>query len=134
MLMKYQISINQFKYFLVAGIIAVSIDFSIYILTLDYIGPIFSKLLGFYSGVIISFIINSSLTFKKNRARFNISKYFLKYTILLSVNMVINVLINYLLLNFLASIEYITFLSFSLATSISMLLNFVGMKLLVFKC
>ena len=102
--MKYQISINQFKYFLVAGIIAVSIDFSIYILTLDYIGPIFSKLLGFYSGVIISFIINSSLTFKKNRARFNISKYFLKYTILLSVNMVINVLINYPIIRYFSNL------------------------------
>lgn len=132
MLMKSLGSINQLIFFLLAGFFAVSIDYLIYTSTTEKFGLIFSKLLGFYSGLVVSFLVNSSLTFKKFGKRFLRIKYFLRYFIVLSINMLINVIINLLLISFFSSIPNITFLAFSIATLFSMVFNFIGMKLLVF--
>ena len=132
--MKSQALIKQVNYFLIAGFIAVSIDYSIYSLTLNHVGLILSKLFGFYSGVVISFLMNSLFTFKKIGKRFVTSKYFLRYFILLSINMLINVTINFLLIKFFFTLPNINFWAFSVATFFRMLLNFIGMKLLVFRC
>ena len=131
--MKYQGLTKEGLFFLIAGLSAVFIDYFFYIITLKVIGPIISKILGFYLGVIISFVINSLCTFKKEGKKFLSKKYFFRYLILLSLSMLINVMANYLVINSFHQIRNITFLAFSFATFLSMIFNFIGMKTLVFK-
>ena len=125
--------ISQGFYFIVAGVSAVSIDYLFYTLTLALTGSIFSKVFGFYSGVVVSFLINSSYTFRRNGKSFLASTYFFRYIIFITASMFINVFTNYFLLNYFSSISNIRILAFSVATSISMIFNFLSMKLLVFK-
>ena len=131
--MKSQNLYSQGAFFLLAGIAAVSLDFFVYKNTLKLTGIFVSKILGFYSGVLISFLINSSYTFRKRGKKFFSSTYFYRYIFLLTVNMFINVLINYSLLNYFHKINNVVFYAFLVATLFSMILNFIGMKLLVFK-
>ena len=131
--MKFQSSIKQFLYFFIAGISAVFLDFLSYTLTIEFLGKILSKIIGFYSGVLVSFLINSSLTFRKTGKRFLSKTYLFRYILLLSINMFINVCINYFLLNSFYSLNNITLLAFFTATFFSMIFNFLGMKLVVFK-
>lgn len=133
MLMRLQNSFKQLICFCLVGIFAVSIDYSIYIFTRNSIGLVFSKLLGFYSGVFFSFLLNSFFTFREIKKSFLSWIYFVKYILVLSVNMCVNVFINYFLLNYFSSINNITFLAFLIATCFSMFSNFIGMKILVFK-
>lgn len=133
MRMKYQRLIKQCIYFFIAGIASVSFDFLIYILTINLTGPIYSKIFGFYSGACLSFLINSSLTFAKKGKRFLFKNYFVKYIFLLSINMILNVSINYIILRSFSHFAKITIFAFTLATFVSMVFNFVGMKFLVFK-
>ncbi len=125
--------IRQALYFLVAGVSAVSIDYAVYRITLGLTGSIFSKVFGFYSGVIVSFLINGSYTFRRNGQSLLSSKYFFRYLIVLTVSMFINVLTNYFLLSYFSLISNITFLAFSVATFICMIFNFLSMKFFVFK-
>ena len=131
--MKYRNFIKQCLYFFITGIASVSFDYLVYISTIKLIGPIFSKIFGFYSGASLSFLINSSFTFSKKGKSFLFKTYFFKYIFLLSINMIVNVTINYLILLSFSYIENITILAFTFATFVSMVLNFVGMKFLVFK-
>ena len=88
--------VKQSFYFFIAGFTAVFTDYFIYSIASNFIGLVFSKLIGFYSGVIVSYLINGSYTFKKNGRRLLSSKYFLKYIIALTISMTINVSLNYL--------------------------------------
>ncbi len=131
--MRLQNSYKQLICFFLVGFFAVSIDYSIYIFTRNSFGLVFSKLLGFYSGVFFSFLLNSFFTFKEKKKSFLSWIYFVRYIIVLSVNMSVNVFINYFLLNYFSSINNITFWAFLIATCFSIVSNFIGMKILVFK-
>ena len=131
--MKSQVLINQIFYFSLAGFFAVATDYTIYRVLSELLGLIFSKILGFYSGVVVSFLINGSYTFRRNGSRFITFKYFFKYFIALSVSMLINVYANYFLLYYLSSVPKINFIAFCFATFLSMMFNFVSQKLIVFK-
>ena len=133
MQMRFQSSGKQFFYFLLVGFTAVFVDYSAYSLTLSNIGPIFSKILGFYTGVIISFILNGSLTFKSKKKSFLSSNYFFKYLLVLTISMLINVAINYFSLQFMPKIINATLWAFCIATFFSMCFNFLSMKFWVFK-
>jgi len=131
--MKRQILIKQVFYFLLVGIIAVSTDYLIYVNTLETLGSIFAKLLSFYSGVIVSFLINSTVTFKQKNKNLINSKNFVKYFIGLTFSMFLNVCINYLLIILFDNIESSIILAFIGATFISMCFNFMAMKFWVFR-
>lgn len=125
--------INQLIFFFIAGTAAVLVDFIVYKITLETIGIFSSKLLGFYSGVFISFIINSSYTFSKDGKKLLNSFYFLKYFALLTVTMMINVGTNYFIFKNFSTITNIRLIAFLFATFISMLFNFFNLKLWVFR-
>ena len=104
----------------------------IYSITLILLGW-FSKLIGFYSGVIVSYLINGSYTFKKNGRRLLSSKYFLKYIIALTISMTINVSLNYLTYKLFFPLNNLRLFAFAIATSASMIFNFISLKFYVFK-
>ena len=133
MQMTFQSSGRQIFYFLLIGCAAVFADFSVYSLTLNSFGPIFSKVFGFYTGVIISFILNGSLTFRNKKKSFLSSAYFFKYLLVLTISMLINVATNYLFLYFMPKIVDVTLLAFCAATFLSMCFNFLCIKFWVFR-
>ena len=125
--------IRQIIYFFIAGISAVCVDYLVYRITSIFMGTNISKIFGFYSGVVVSFVINGSYTFQKIGKSFLTSFYFFRYMIFLTFTMIINVMVNYYLLFAFSSISNITLIAFSIATLISMFLNFLFIKLMVFK-
>ena len=133
MRIKSQRLIKQLFYFFIAGISAVSLDYTVYKITSNLFGTFFSKIFGFYAGVILSFLINGSYTFRKKDTSLLSSTYFLRYIFFLTVSMFLNTIVNYYLLNTFYGFPNITFLAFLIATFISMTFNFIGIKLIVFK-
>ena len=131
--MQYRRLISQLSYFFIAGSFAVSADYIIYIITLESLGIFFSKIIGFYSGVFVSYLINSYFTFSKKGKNFISSKYFLKYLIILTISMLINVTTNYFILYCFSFLTKINLIAFLIATIISMVFNFINLKLIVFK-
>ena len=131
--MKFRISNNQLIFFFVAGSSAVFVDYFFYKLTLDFLGLFLSKIFGFYLGVLMSFLINSSYTFKKKAKKFLSSIYLYKYLIVLTISMSINVLTNYLILKNFSLVAKINFIAFLMATIFSMIFNFITLKFIVFR-
>ena len=112
--------------FLVGGGTAVIIDFLVYkILMIVGIERTIAKTISFICGSIVGFIINKYWTFKS--PKFQI-KEILKYTILYIITAFINSQVNkYTLLLF--GSEFFAFLC---ATGVSTILNFLGLKFLIF--
>ena len=131
--MKLQNLGRQGFYFFIAGIVAVFLDYSVYSLCLESLGAIFGKLFGFYTGVIVSFVINGHYTFRVKNRNLLSPKCFFRYFLALTVSMVINVTINYLFLSLLEAFFYKMLISFCAATFFSMSFNFIIMKFWVFK-
>ena len=131
-LMKLSLFANQLVFFLVAGTFAVCIDYFFYSITLDFLGLFLSKILGFYSGVFVSFLINSSYTFKKKGRKYLSSIYLSKYVIVLTISMLVNVLTNFIILKNFTSFARINFIAFIFATFFSMIFNFISLKFIVF--
>jgi putative flippase GtrA len=88
-----------------------------------------AKACGFISGTIFSFLVNRSITFKNHD---NIWGHLYKFLLLYSGTLFINVTINNYLLNWFYDYNYKVHISFIIATSVSAIINFTGMKYLVF--
>ena len=117
---------TQIQRFILAGISAVFTDFLIYYLLQNFIIIDIAKGISFISGTFVSFFINKYWTFEKNKKSLMELIYFL---ILYFSSMMINVYVNKLVLvNF-----EIMILAFVIATGISAVINFLGMKYLIFK-
>ena len=83
----------------------------------------------FFCGIVVSWIINASLTFKNSKK--NITKFFMYLFVLLN-SMVLNISVNnFFLYIFNNRIEVI--LSFLIAISFSTIFNFIFFKYWVFK-
>ena len=130
--MKFLILNSQLVFFFAAGACAVLVDYLFYKLTLNFLGLFYSKIFGFYLGVFISFLINSSYTFKKKGKKYLSSLYFFKYLIVLTISMSINVSTNFLILKNFSSFSRVYFIAFLMATLFSMVFNFISLKFLVF--
>ncbi|MDB2701336.1 GtrA family protein [Alphaproteobacteria bacterium] len=131
--MKYQAFVKQVFYFFLVGTVAVSTDFLVYTNTLQNLGSIFAKLLGFYAGVIVSFLLNSKLTFKQKNKNLINSKNFVRYFISLTFSMCLNVSINFVLITLFDNTELSLILAFIGATFVSMCFNFMIIKYWVFR-
>ena len=112
------------------GILTVLIDYLVYFLSRNLIiNTTQAKAFGFISGTVFAFLANRNITFKNHD---NIWGHLYKFLILYSGSLFINVTINNSLLNWLTDFQYKVQLSFLLATSISAIINFIGMKYFVF--
>ena len=130
--MQFRILNKELIFFFVAGLSAVFVDYFLYKITLDFLGLFLSKIFGFYSGVLVSFLINSSYTFKKKGKKFLSSIYLYRYLIVLTISMSINVLTNYLILKNFSFVSQVNFVAFLIATIFSMIFNFMTLKFIVF--
>ena len=135
MQMKNILFIKQSLYFLVTGTLAVSLDFVVYLILLENLGTVFSKLCGFYCGVFLSFYLNASFTFKNNNNNNNLINFknFKKYLFILTISMLINNIINYVFIIILHEVLYAIYIAFVLATVASLIFNFLMMKFWIFR-
>jgi putative flippase GtrA len=112
--------------FVIAGFAAVSTDLVTYYIMLNFFKFDIAKMLSFFLGSIVAFMINKYWTFEKYKKSY---KQIILFAILYITTLSVNVIINHFTLYFLE----IVFLAFLIATGASTILNFLGQKFLVFK-
>ncbi|NDC82716.1 GtrA family protein [bacterium] len=123
---RHELGVQGIKFFIV-GITSVSIDLVTYNSALPFIGLSLSKGVGFLSGTICSYILNRAWTFKKRkRLRFQFVKYSMLYTTSLGLNIGLNRLS-------LHATNHQILLSFLIATGVTTIYNFWGLRYWVFR-
>jgi putative flippase GtrA len=124
--------LSELKKFLVVGMIAVCLDWGIYLTLTNFfgVGAVPSKGLSYVIGTIFAFIANGRLVFQSDLALLNFLKHLLLYTLSLLTNML---LFSYWESYF--SFESTIILGAALlnSTFVSTVINFVGMRFWVFK-
>jgi len=127
------LSKNFFK-FLLVGCIAFLADISIYFMLLHFGWPsIAAKASSFCFGVAAGYILNSLFTFNNSKLiKQELKKYVLVYSISLIVNTLINEFI-LLLLDTSPLSRYAFIIAVISATTISLFMNFLGLRYYVFK-
>jgi putative flippase GtrA len=122
----------EVKIFLVVGILSVLIDFSVYQVCL-YTGLLnidTSKGIGFLLGAIFSYVANRNWTFQYTLNSLLVKwRFILLYLITLGLNVVVNSLV----LKINVDNYFTNYIAFILATGLSAISNFFGMKFFVFK-
>ena len=122
---------KNFIYFIIFGIIAVAIDYFVYIFFYhNFFNNSFSKSIGFLTGTIFSFYVNKKYNYKIIGKTY---KYLSNYLLLYFSTMTLNVFVNKYLIIILLNHFYRIQISFLIATSISASINYLGMNFLVFK-
>ena len=122
----------EIKIFLVVGILSVLIDFSVYKVCLytDILNIDASKGIGFLLGAIFSYVANRNWTFQYTLNSLLVKwRFILLYLITLGLNVVVNSIV----LKINADNFFTTYIAFILATGLSAISNFFGMKFFVFK-
>ena len=125
--MKIKLFIKQFASYSMIGIISLLIDVIVYILLSDVflISKSLSKIISFILASINSFLGNKIFTFKLKSYNFREP---MKFIILYSVSLIANSSTHDFFLN-----VFDGFLPFIIATIVSVIINFSGQKLWVFK-
>lgn len=122
---------RQVLIFLIIGLITVLIDYLTYrCLFFFFFNVNIAKSTGFVFGSIFSFVTNRKITFDMKE---HFSSHLIKFILLYFTSLVINVFVNSILLELLIKSNLKVQISFLLATIISAIINFVGMKYVVFK-
>ena len=118
--------------FLIVGFTTVGIDFFVYwcLLYISVFSIETSKGIGFLSGTIFSYFTNKSWTFDYKSFYL---KSALKFILLYTFTMFINIFLNSSILSILDNLSFKFIFAFLFATIVSAILNFLGMKFLVFK-
>ena len=125
--MKIKLFYRQFLSYSMIGIISLLIDVIVYILLSDVflISKSLSKIISFILASINSFLGNKMFTFKLKSYNFREP---MKFIILYSVSLIANSSTHDFFLN-----VFDGFLPFIIATIVSVIINFSGQKLWVFK-
>lgn len=118
--------------FLIVGFITVVVDLTVYniLLTSDAINTNSSKGVGFLVALLFSYVANKNLTFR--HADF-LPGSLKRYIILYSITLMSNVTVNATMLASLSDFNNTILLSFFIATGVSSVMNFFGMKIFVFR-
>jgi putative flippase GtrA len=130
-MMKNRISL-ELKKFLAVGMIAVSLDWGIYLALVNSygLGAVPSKGLSYIIGTVFAFIANGSLVFQSDLAPVNFLKHLLLYTFSLLSNTLV---FAFLKSNFYFNSPTILGAALLAATFVSTVINFMGMRFWVFK-
>jgi putative flippase GtrA len=123
---------REMAVFLVVGSLTVLVDFLTYrvLLWTALLGVDISKAIGFVTGTLFAYFANRYWTFgHTSPAKGSAYRFILLYALTLGAN----VGINSLALKLLGAIPWSLQIAFLLATGVSAVLNFIGMKWFVFK-
>jgi putative flippase GtrA len=122
----------ELKKFLAVGMIAVSLDWGIYLALTNFfgVGAVLSKSLSYIIGTVFAFIANAKIVFQADLAPLDFLKHLLLYTFSLLANT-----LAFALWELKFSFDSLVILGASLltATFLSTVINFMGMRFWVFK-
>ena len=122
---------KEIRTFLVVGTLTVCVDFIFYQLLLhsEALSLSIAKALGFIAGTVFAYFANRYWTFNhRSPTSGSIVRFYLLYGLTLFVNVLTNALIIQALPNF----NFAVHLAFIVATGLSAILNFIGLKMFVF--
>ena len=121
----------QFNRFLLGGAVAVGLDWSTYFILTELAGinALTSKICSFFLGTIFSFFFNGRITFQAPLS----TPGFIRHIALYSLSLIVNIItFRFIVSTILTSTFSETFIGLIVATSISLILNFLGMRYYVF--
>jgi putative flippase GtrA len=123
---------HQFSRFFVGGLIAVSLDWGTYFLLTRFgeMEPIASKIISFIVGTIFAFYYNGMISFRSNLGKTQFIRHVTLYTFSMFLNAATFNSAMKIAPVYLGSTSI---MSLTLATSVSMFLNFFGMRSWVFR-
>lgn len=118
--------------FLLVGCLAVLVDFCAYHACLAFAPQhaVFAKAFGFISGAMFSYVANKAWTFARPQSVPGCAE---RFVVLYGVTLAANVSVNSVALDYFAALPWASHIAFVLATGTSTVLNFFGLKLLVFR-
>lgn len=124
---------REFGIFLIVGSLTVLVDFGAYrsLVWLGVMGVDIAKAIGFLAGTLFAYFGNRFWTFGHKSHTTPGSLW--RFAVLYGSTLGANVLVNSLALKLFADATAAVHLAFLLATGISATLNFLGMKIFVFK-
>ncbi len=120
---------DQFIRFAVVGGICTAVNYVIFIALINFteIHYLVASTIGFLTGLVTGFYINKNWTFSRDEEN---KSYFIKYLLLYSFSLAVNLFI----LNFLVENYHVSeIFAQVVATGTTVLSNFFGSKVLVFK-
>ncbi len=123
---------NQFSRFFFGGLESVSIDWNTYFFLTRFGGiePTISKVISFIVGTISTFYLNGVVSFLSDLDKVRFMRHMSLYTFSVFINMAV---LNSAMKAAPVFFSSPSFVSLSLATSISMSMNFFGMRSWVFR-
>jgi len=125
---------KNFIKFILVGFVAFTSDITLYLALVSYgWQTILAKATGFIFGLIIGYFLNSIFTFQKTAIN---QKRFFKYLFVYFCSLIANTLTNEYLINlFINSInrDQAFLIAVIIATTVSLLMNFFGLRYYVFK-
>lgn len=122
-----KLSAAELAKFLVVGSTTVCIDLAAYLVLSNYLYLSLSKGISFVIGCIFAFFANKYITFEH---RGNLLSNFVKFGFLYSMTLFLNVFLNSFMLYL---FPHSKMLAFTIATGASAAVNFLGMKVWIFK-
>ncbi len=123
---------HQFSRFFVGGLVAVSLDWGTYLLLVQFGGiePNVSKVVSFIVGTVFAFYYNGMISFQSNLGKTQFIRHISLYTFSMFLNVAT---FNSAMKTAPVFLGSTSFISLTLATSVSMFLNFFGMRSWVFR-
>lgn len=136
---RYQQLRRELRSFIIIGIIATLLDFTLYTLFQQVVTYSIAKTFSFLCGTLFTYLLNKFITFKQSKhSTKEAAKFITLYGSTLVANVTVNSLMIMLISTHLNGYLFIThevtiIISFIAATSVSTVLNFIGQKFWVFK-
>jgi putative flippase GtrA len=126
--------LRQVLCFAIVGCAATASDFGAYVVFWEWgISPHLAKGISYALGVLVGFIGNKLWTFKSRR---RVAPELISYGVLYTATLAINVCVNSMMLDLGGSVlgdRWKRICAFLVATCVSTLLNFLGLKLVTFR-
>lgn len=122
---------REFFRYLAAGAVSFSIDSVLYWSFLTYgMEPAIAKSISYVSGMTTAFVLNKNYTFQRNETDGGKVKFMLVYLSSFSMNVIVN---NAVINHFPSDVQGTKTVAFLAASAVAILINYFGMKKIVFK-
>lgn len=121
---------QSLRFILVGGAAFLLVNVLYITLVLLGLAIILSSMIAYLSGTIFAFFLNRRFTFQ-SKSKASVFE-FGKYAALYFVTLAFNTIVNWFLLKLIADIQYGLAIAFAVSTMLSALVNFVGLKMVVF--
>ena len=122
---------KEIRTFLIVGTLTVCVDYFFYQLLLrsEFLSVPIAKALGFIAGTVFAYFANRYWTFNH---RSPTAQSIVRFYVLYGLTLFVNVTTNALIIKVFPSLDVVVHVAFLVATGLSAILNFIGLKMFVF--